>query len=243
MYVPQYTIYWKCNQLVAINTGYCWKSLLTGMAAVFSSWNWSWLLRTVMLYKARIHLHTDFCVCVCVCVCVQLLSHVWLFAAPWAAAQQSLLFMVFSRQEHWSELPFLSPGDLPHPGIEVASLESPPLSGRFFTTVPPGEPFYLYNNNLLPSVWVPCVRTTSIQKAEHFTVPICRERVRGSERWQPPFKLGTELGLDPRLLPRSWVTSTEYSISSSCPHTNQVTVRWHCFLYFLGKKKLKRDVL
>ena len=40
------------------------------MAAVFSSWNWSWLLRTVMLYKARIHLHTDFCVCVCVCVCV-----------------------------------------------------------------------------------------------------------------------------------------------------------------------------
>ena len=69
MYVPQYTIYWKCNQLVAINTGYCWQFLLTGMAAVFSSWNWSWLLKTVTLYKARIHLHTDFCVCECVCVC------------------------------------------------------------------------------------------------------------------------------------------------------------------------------
>ena len=61
------------------------------------------------------------CVCVCVCVRVQLFSSVWLFAAPWAAARQSLLFMVFSRQEHWSELPFLSPGDLPNPGIEPAS--------------------------------------------------------------------------------------------------------------------------
>jgi len=30
--------------------------------------------------------------------------------------------MEFSRQEHWSELPFLIPGDLPEPGIELASL-------------------------------------------------------------------------------------------------------------------------
>ena len=30
--------------------------------------------------------------------------------------------MEFSRQEHWSGLPFPSPGDLPNPGIKPASL-------------------------------------------------------------------------------------------------------------------------
>ena len=33
-------------------------------------------------------------------------------------------------------LPFLPPGDLPHPGIE---LESPALAGGFFTTERPGK--------------------------------------------------------------------------------------------------------
>ena len=32
-----------------------------------------------------------------------------------------------------------SPGDLPNPGIEPMSLMSPTLTGRFFTTVPPGK--------------------------------------------------------------------------------------------------------
>ena len=31
----------------------------------------------------------------------------------------------FSRQEYWSGLPCPSPGDLPDPGIELASLASP----------------------------------------------------------------------------------------------------------------------
>ena len=35
--------------------------------------------------------------------------------------------MAFSRQEYWSGLPFSSPGDLPDPGIEQASLMSPAL--------------------------------------------------------------------------------------------------------------------
>ena len=40
----------------------------------------------------------------------------------------------FSRQEYWSGLSFPSPGDLPEPGTEPASLMSPVLDGRFFTT-------------------------------------------------------------------------------------------------------------
>ena len=43
----------------------------------------------------------------------------------------------FSRQEYWSGLPFPSPGDLPHPGIEPVS---PALAGIFFTSEPTGKP-------------------------------------------------------------------------------------------------------
>ena len=46
----------------------------------------------------------------------------------------------FSRQEYWSGLPFPTLGDLPDPGIEPASLGSPPLAGGFFATEPPGNP-------------------------------------------------------------------------------------------------------
>ena len=44
--------------------------------------------------------------------------------------------MGFPWQEYWSGLSFPSPGDLPHPGIE---LTSPALAGRFFTTEPLGK--------------------------------------------------------------------------------------------------------
>ena len=56
----------------------------------------------------------------------QLLSHVWLFATPWTVACQTSLSMAFSRHKYWSRLPFPLPGDLPDPGIELASLESLP---------------------------------------------------------------------------------------------------------------------
>jgi len=47
---------------------------------------------------------------------------------------QAPLFMIFSRQEYWSGLPFPTPGDLPKPGIEPTFLPSPALAGRLFTT-------------------------------------------------------------------------------------------------------------
>ena len=52
----------------------------------------------------------------------------------WTVAHQALLSMEFSRQEYWSGWPFPPPGDLPHPGIEPASLVSRALAGWFFTT-------------------------------------------------------------------------------------------------------------
>ena len=63
----------------------------------------------------------------CVLCCVQL------FATLWTIAHQAPLSMGFFRQESWSGLPFLSPGDLPDLGMEVMSLMSPTLAGKFFT--------------------------------------------------------------------------------------------------------------
>ena len=54
--------------------------------------------------------------------------------APWAVACQPPLSIEFSRQEYWSTLPFPIPGDLPNTETEPASLVSPELAVRFFTT-------------------------------------------------------------------------------------------------------------
>ena len=68
---------------------------------------------------------------------VQSLSHVQLLATPCTVAHQAALSMGFPRQEYWSGLPFPSPGALPNPGIEPASLA---LAGGCCTTEPPGKP-------------------------------------------------------------------------------------------------------
>ena len=68
------------------------------------------------------------------CVHAQSLSHVQFFKTPWTVARQAPLSTGFSRQEYWSRLPCLPPGDLPDPGIEPTSLISPALAGGFFTT-------------------------------------------------------------------------------------------------------------
>ena len=77
-------------------------------------------------------------------VSVQWLSPVRLFATPWTAAHQAPLSKGFPRQEYWGGLPFPSPGDLPDPGIELAS---PALAGRFLTTEPPGKPIWEYSRS------------------------------------------------------------------------------------------------
>ena len=44
--------------------------------------------------------------------------------------------MIFSKPEHWSGQPFPSPGDLPHPGIE---LRSPALQADSLPAEPQGK--------------------------------------------------------------------------------------------------------
>jgi len=85
--------------------------------------------RTVLLYfyqGGSSHGNTGVCTC--------MLSRVRLFVTPGTVARQAALSMGFSRQEYWSGLPCLPPGDLPNPGIKPASpalqAGSLPLSHR-----------------------------------------------------------------------------------------------------------------
>ena len=70
------------------------------------------------------------------CVCMPMFGHVQLFATSLTVAHQVTLSVGFSRQEYWSEFPFISPGDRPDPRIKIepASLVSPALAGEFFTS-------------------------------------------------------------------------------------------------------------
>ena len=65
------------------------------------------------------------------------------FVTSWTVACQAPLSMEFSRQEHWSGLPFPPLENLPGPVIKSGSPASPALAGQFFTSEPLGKP-YLY---------------------------------------------------------------------------------------------------
>ena len=54
------------------------------------------------------------------------------FETPWAV-------MGFSRQEYSSGLPFLSPGYLPDPEIELVAFAISSIAGGFFTAETPGK--------------------------------------------------------------------------------------------------------
>ena len=61
-----------------------------------------------------------------------------LFTTPRTVAHQAPLFIGFSRQEHWSRLPFPLPGGLSDPEIKpvLVLLAASALVGGFFTTEP-----------------------------------------------------------------------------------------------------------
>ena len=69
-----------------------------------------------------------------------MLGCVWLFATLWTVARQAPLSTGFPRQEYWSKWPFLSPGDLPDPGIKPGS---PALQADTLLCEPQERP-YIY---------------------------------------------------------------------------------------------------
>ena len=74
------------------------------------------------------------------------------FVTPRTVAHQAPLSVDFSRQDYWSELSLPTPGELPHPGIEPLSFESPALTDGFFTTRPLGSHWELLFLIELPAI-------------------------------------------------------------------------------------------
>ena len=103
----------------------------------------------------------------------QLLSRARLFATPWTAACQAPLSMEFSWQGSWNGLSFLSPRDLPDPGIEPGS---PALQADCLPTELPGKPCKYLLNQFLEDIakyfpaW-PYLKSTWGFKEADFRVP------------------------------------------------------------------------
>ena len=69
-----------------------------------------------------------------VCVVASVMSN---FVNLWTIVCQAPLSMGFARQEYWNGLPFLSPGDLPDPGIKHSS---PAVQVDSLPAEPQGKP-------------------------------------------------------------------------------------------------------
>ena len=76
---------------------------------------------------------------------------VQIFVTLWTVTHQASLPMGFSRQEYWSRLPFLPPGDHPHPGINSCPLVSCTGLMRSFVAEPPGKPQALSTDT---EIWI-----------------------------------------------------------------------------------------
>ena len=85
------------------------------------------------------------------CMHARVLSHfsrVRLFVTPWSLAHQTPLSMGFSRQEYWSGCQD-PPGDLPDPGIEPRSPESPVLQADSLLLSHQRNPSWLHRCGLI----------------------------------------------------------------------------------------------
>ena len=71
-------------------------------------------------------------------------NYVQLLLTLWTVVHQTHLSMGFSRQEHWTRLPFPSPGDFPDPGIKPVLLAIPSLQTDFLPLSHWGSLFYMY---------------------------------------------------------------------------------------------------
>ena len=92
------------------------------------------------------------------------LTHVWLFATPWAIQS-----MEFSRPEYWSGWPFPSPGDLPNPGIKHTS---PALQVDSLPAELPGESWWCQAH--MDSNWAQTFTTSLLNLFQpQFSLSLC----------------------------------------------------------------------
>ena len=138
------TLATSCEELTHWKRLGCWEGLgaggegddrgWDGWMASLTQWTWAWVNSGSWWWTGRPGVLQP--------MGLQRVGHDWETKLNWIelkVTQLCLTLLWFPRQEYWSGLLFPSPGDLSHPGMELAS---PALAGRFFTTEPPGKPSY-----------------------------------------------------------------------------------------------------
>ena len=76
----------------------------------------------------------------------------------------------FPRQEYFKGWPFPTPGDIPNPGIKLASPASPASPGRFLTTEEPGKPSFKDRHGLKVKGWEKIFHPTENQKRAEMAI-------------------------------------------------------------------------
>ena len=115
-----------------------------------------------------------------------------MLAAPWTVAHQVLLSMGFSRQEYWSGLSCLPPGDVVDPRTRICISSMSGITGRFFTSEPTGKPIV----SILPWKVVLC-----------FSVPTASSLLYSCSNWSRPL---------------FWDSICHYSLVSLCEGKDHV---------------------
>ena len=82
--------------------------------------------------------------------------------------------MGFSRQEYWSGLPFLSPGDLPDPGIKPGF---PTLQADALPSEPLGKPNSSHGHTNISAIYRATIDETD-QKTSRKKKIICKENIK-----------------------------------------------------------------
>ena len=149
------------------------------------------------------------------------------FCNPWTAAHQTLLFIAFSRQEHWSGFPFPSPGDFPNPGIEPIS---PASANRFFITEPPGKPRQTFRQSQFYNRFFFLCLMTSQSPSLSISPPKYN-----LNRWPQP--LSTTILIKATAHTQVGLSQGESSLTDSTTQAEAWRVRGrldHCWMFFLG---------
>ena len=100
----------------------------------------SYSLSSPSMILKRSNFHNSFTI-LCVYACV--LNHfscVWLFGTLWTVAHQASLSKGYARQEYWSELPLLPPGNFPNPTANPGLLYLLHWQAGSLPLAPPGKP-------------------------------------------------------------------------------------------------------
>ena len=96
-----------------------------------------------VLAEERMHIWPEISSTVILCAVCWMANSCLTPYNPWTVACQTPL-SGFSKQEYWNGLTFPPSGDLSNPGSKPAFLVSPALAGRFFTTEPPGNDYFIF---------------------------------------------------------------------------------------------------